>query len=156
MSDIQNEIEPSHLSSPRAHAVLIFSLPPRYDTLRYFAPSSRRETPFKNNMADDPTSQANFLQIISVHVDFVWNVDFKTQLISGSVTHTLKVKEDGVNEVMWVCQVLCYPIYLRCWRSSIIKLWYTGVGPRERSSRREWCHGTLLSMNIFWCLTNDL
>lgn len=51
-------------------------------------------------IVEDPTSQANFLQIISENVDFAWNVDFKTQLISGSATHTLRVKEDGVKEVM--------------------------------------------------------
>jgi leukotriene-A4 hydrolase len=51
-------------------------------------------------MSNDPTSQANFLQITSQHIDFSWSIDFEQKAIIGSAVHTLLVKEDGVTEVM--------------------------------------------------------
>lgn len=48
----------------------------------------------------DPTTQSNYLQVTTEHVLFDWKVDFETQIISGSATHTLRVKEDGISEVM--------------------------------------------------------
>ena len=51
-------------------------------------------------MAEDPTTQANYTQIASEHIDFDWAIDFAKKLISGSATHTLVVKEAGVTEVM--------------------------------------------------------
>ena len=58
-------------------------------------------------MSDDPTSQANFLQIASEHIHFDWNIDFNAKAILGSATHTLLVKEDDIKDVMYVCLVLC-------------------------------------------------
>ncbi|CAL1696869.1 unnamed protein product [Somion occarium] len=54
----------------------------------------------------DPTSQANFLQIASEHIDFDWTIDFNAKLISGSATHTFVVKEDDVKEVIVDTQAL--------------------------------------------------
>lgn len=48
----------------------------------------------------DPTSQSNYLQIASEHIQCDWTVDFEQQVISGSAVHTLIVKEDGVKEVV--------------------------------------------------------
>lgn len=48
----------------------------------------------------DPTTQANYTQIASTHVDLEWTVDFEARRVQGSVTHTFAVKEDGVKEVM--------------------------------------------------------
>ena len=53
-------------------------------------------------MSDDPTSQANFLHVVSTHIHFDWNIDFAAKVIKGSATHTLLVKEDGIKEVVWV------------------------------------------------------
>lgn len=50
----------------------------------------------------DPSTQANYTQIASEHVHFDWNIDWTKQVIAGSVTHTLTVKEDGVQEAMYV------------------------------------------------------
>lgn len=50
----------------------------------------------------DPTSQSNYLKIASEHVSFDWNVDFKEKIITGSAAHKLIVKQDDVNEVMYV------------------------------------------------------
>ncbi|KAI0785951.1 peptidase family M1-domain-containing protein [Abortiporus biennis] len=54
----------------------------------------------------DPTTQANYLQIASENIDFDWTLDFKEEIISGSATHTLLVKEDGVNEIVLDTQAL--------------------------------------------------
>ena len=51
-------------------------------------------------MLNDPTSQANFLQIISEHLAFDWSINWDQKSVQGSVTHTLKVLEDGVKEAM--------------------------------------------------------
>ncbi|KAH9920341.1 uncharacterized protein B0H18DRAFT_1025042 [Fomitopsis serialis] len=48
----------------------------------------------------DPTTQANYTSIASEHVHFDWTIDWAKQVISGSVTHTLTVREDGVDELV--------------------------------------------------------
>ena len=52
----------------------------------------------------DPSTQANWREVASEHVDFDWTIDLVKQTISGSVTHLLRVKKDGVKEVMYVVQ----------------------------------------------------
>ncbi|KAF8809387.1 zincin [Phlegmacium glaucopus] len=49
----------------------------------------------------DPTTQSNYLDISTQHVTFNWHVDFEVQVISGSATHDLTVKKDGVEEVIF-------------------------------------------------------
>ncbi|KAG6853530.1 hypothetical protein C0991_003450 [Blastosporella zonata] len=49
----------------------------------------------------DPTTQSNYLQIATEHVSFEWTLDFDLQIVSGSATHHLLVKEDGVKEVVF-------------------------------------------------------
>lgn len=48
----------------------------------------------------DPTTQANYAQITSAHVDLDWTIDFDKRTVAGSATHTFEVKEDGVKEIM--------------------------------------------------------
>lgn len=48
----------------------------------------------------DPTTQSNYLKITTEHLAIDWVLDFDAQIISGSVTHHLLVKEDGVKEVV--------------------------------------------------------
>ena len=50
----------------------------------------------------DPSTQANWQEVVSEHVDFDWTVDFAKQTISGSATHLLRVKKDDVKEVVYV------------------------------------------------------
>lgn len=50
----------------------------------------------------DPTTQSNYKQVYTENVSFDWTVDFESQTISGSATHTLRVNEDGPKEVMYV------------------------------------------------------
>lgn len=54
----------------------------------------------------DPTTQTNYLQAATTHVAFDWTVDFQKQIISGSATHTVEIKESGVKEVRWVVSAL--------------------------------------------------
>ncbi|TFK89276.1 zincin [Polyporus arcularius HHB13444] len=49
----------------------------------------------------DPSTQANWKEVASEHVDFDWTVDFAKQTISGSATHLLRVKKDNVKEVVF-------------------------------------------------------
>ena len=48
----------------------------------------------------DPTSQSNYLQIVTQHAVLDWVVDFEQKIISGSVVHKMKVNDDGVEMVM--------------------------------------------------------
>ena len=50
----------------------------------------------------DPSTQANWQEVASEHVDFDWTVDFAKQTISGSATHLVRVKKDDVKEVVYV------------------------------------------------------
>jgi len=50
----------------------------------------------------DPTTQANYLQIFTKHVDFDWTLDFANQIVEGTATHTLLAQESGVEEVMYI------------------------------------------------------
>ncbi len=56
-------------------------------------------------MADnkvDTTTQSNIHDVASEHITFNWKVNFDTQVLKGSATHTLKVKKEGAYEVMYV------------------------------------------------------
>lgn len=48
----------------------------------------------------DPTTQSNYLSVITEHVSFDWTVDFDRKLIFGSATHTLLVKDKVAKEVV--------------------------------------------------------
>jgi hypothetical protein len=48
----------------------------------------------------DPTTQSNYLDISTQHVALDWLIDFTLKVISGSATHDLIVRKDGVEEVM--------------------------------------------------------
>ncbi|KAF8341710.1 peptidase family M1-domain-containing protein [Amanita rubescens] len=49
----------------------------------------------------DPTTQSNYLKIASENISFDWKLDFEKQTISGTVTHTLRANEDGVQDVIF-------------------------------------------------------
>jgi len=50
----------------------------------------------------DPTTQSNYLQVHTTNVDFDWNLDFVNRIVEGAATHTVLVKEAGVEEVMYM------------------------------------------------------
>jgi len=50
----------------------------------------------------DPTTQSNYHDIATKHIDLKWNVDFKSQSVSGTANLQLVAKKDGVNEVVYV------------------------------------------------------
>lgn len=52
------------------------------------------------NILVDTASQANYNDIATQHVDFIWAVDFETKILSGSATHDMIVTKDGLKEVM--------------------------------------------------------
>lgn len=49
----------------------------------------------------DPTTQSNYLDVATSHIDLLWNIDFKAKIIAGSAKHTLVAKKD-VKEIMQV------------------------------------------------------
>ena len=53
-----------------------------------------------NALPDDPTSQANWKEVASQHLDFQWYVNFDARGIYGSVTHTMSVLKDKLDTVM--------------------------------------------------------
>ncbi|KAL1952401.1 hypothetical protein VTO73DRAFT_1550 [Trametes versicolor] len=57
-------------------------------------------------LPSDPTTQTNWQDVASEHVDFDWAVDFDKQTLSGSVTHTLVWKKADVREVIFDTQHL--------------------------------------------------
>lgn len=61
---------------------------------------SVRSFAFFTTTMPDPTTQSNYLKIVSHEVHIDWNVDFEKRVISGSILHDLIVKEDDVAEVM--------------------------------------------------------
>lgn len=48
----------------------------------------------------DPATQSNYLQVYTSSVDFGWTLDFAKQILEGTATHTLLVREAGIEEVM--------------------------------------------------------
>ncbi|EPQ61166.1 hypothetical protein GLOTRDRAFT_53987 [Gloeophyllum trabeum ATCC 11539] len=49
----------------------------------------------------DTSTQSNYFQVATEHVAFVWTIDWDAKKIVGSATHTLRIKEDGVKEVIF-------------------------------------------------------
>ncbi|KAH9891199.1 peptidase family M1-domain-containing protein [Cubamyces lactineus] len=58
------------------------------------------------SLPSDPTTQANWKDIASEHIDLNWSVDFAKETLSGSVTHTLVWKKADVREVIFDAQAL--------------------------------------------------
>jgi leukotriene-A4 hydrolase len=50
----------------------------------------------------DLSTQSNYGDIQTTHVDFDWIVDFDTKTISGSIKLTLKVKTDDLAKLLFV------------------------------------------------------
>ncbi|KAI0762471.1 metalloprotease [Fomes fomentarius] len=57
----------------------------------------------------DPSTQSNWQEVASEHVDFDWTIDFAQQTISGSATHLLRVKKDDVREAIFDTVALHVP-----------------------------------------------
>jgi leukotriene-A4 hydrolase len=56
-------------------------------------------------MADttvDTATQSNPFDVATDHVAFDWTVDFEKEVLKGNAIHSLKIKKDGVTEVMSV------------------------------------------------------
>lgn len=51
-------------------------------------------------MMADPTSQTNYTEIATEHIDLDWEIDFGQKIISGSAVHRLVAKESGVKQVL--------------------------------------------------------
>ncbi len=60
----------------------------------------------------DPTTQSNYDEVYTEHVSLIWAIDWEAKTVSGEAIHDLRVKVDGVTEVMCV-----YPIQNteKCW-----------------------------------------
>lgn len=56
----------------------------------------------ETSIKPDPTTQSNYLEVTTEHVEFIWNVDFTKRVIEGSALHTMIVKAHEVHEVMSV------------------------------------------------------
>jgi leukotriene-A4 hydrolase len=48
----------------------------------------------------DPTTQSNYFDVHTTHIDLEIDVDFEKKVLKGSVTHTVNVVKAGVKEVM--------------------------------------------------------
>lgn len=48
----------------------------------------------------DPTTQSNYQDISTKHIDFSWDVDFNLKIISGTVKLHLVAHRDNVAEVV--------------------------------------------------------
>lgn len=51
-------------------------------------------------MSRDPTTQANYTQVVSEHLHFDWTIDFERKIIHGSASYVFIAKEDGVKEII--------------------------------------------------------
>ncbi|KAG7442686.1 zincin [Guyanagaster necrorhizus] len=49
----------------------------------------------------DPITQSNYDQVYTEHVSFIWAIDWEAKTVSGEAVHDLKVKVDGVTEVIF-------------------------------------------------------
>ena len=58
--------------------------------------------PATTNLPTDACTQSNWQDVVSEHVDFDWSLDFATQSISGSATHTLVVRTERTPQVVYV------------------------------------------------------
>lgn len=83
----------------RSVAQVLLALLPFQSSYRHI----QSHSPSATMTADlDPTTQSNYKQVFTENVSFDWTVDFESRTISGNATHTLRVKEDGPKEVMFV------------------------------------------------------
>ncbi|KZV89070.1 hypothetical protein EXIGLDRAFT_838751 [Exidia glandulosa HHB12029] len=49
---------------------------------------------------EDPTTHANYDEIVTSHVHLEWTIDWEKQSVHGTATHTLKALVDGVDNVL--------------------------------------------------------
>jgi leukotriene-A4 hydrolase len=54
----------------------------------------------------DPTTQSNYDQVATEHVDFDWRLDFQNRVVQGSATHQVIIKAENVHEVMSVSFII--------------------------------------------------
>lgn len=58
-------------------------------------------------MSRDPTTQANYTQVVAEHLHFDWTIDFERKIIHGSASYVFIAKEDAVTEIMYVTYFRC-------------------------------------------------
>ncbi|PBK87275.1 hypothetical protein ARMGADRAFT_972092 [Armillaria gallica] len=49
----------------------------------------------------DPTTQSNYDEVYTEHVSLIWAIDWEAKTVSGEAIHDLRVKVDGVAEVIF-------------------------------------------------------
>ncbi|KAK0431183.1 hypothetical protein EV421DRAFT_1854688 [Armillaria borealis] len=49
----------------------------------------------------DPTTQSNYDEVYTEHVSLIWAIDWEVKTVSGEAIHDLRVKVDGVTEVIF-------------------------------------------------------
>ena len=59
-------------------------------------------TVLTTTMSRDPTTQSNYLSVVTEHVHFDWTIDFEEKLITGAAIHTLLVKDDKIDQIVLV------------------------------------------------------
>lgn len=59
-------------------------------------------TVLTTTMGRDPTTQSNYLSVVTEHVHFDWTIDFEEKLITGAAIHTLLVKDDKIDQIVLV------------------------------------------------------
>jgi leukotriene-A4 hydrolase len=45
---------------------------------------------------DDKSTLSNYTSVVSQDIHLTWNIDFTNEIITGSVSHTMKVLKDNV------------------------------------------------------------
>ena len=48
----------------------------------------------------DQTTQSNYRDISTKHIAMDWSIDFKAKTVSGTVTHTMIARKDGVKQAV--------------------------------------------------------
>jgi leukotriene-A4 hydrolase len=72
----------------------------RVRALRSKAAFARRVFSSKMATKPDQTTQSNYQDISTEHIDIDWSLDFNAKTVSGTVKHNLIAKKDGVQEVV--------------------------------------------------------
>ncbi|KAI0742559.1 metalloprotease [Daedaleopsis nitida] len=54
-----------------------------------------------NKLPYDPSTQSNWQEVASEHIDLDWSIDFEQKAISGSATHVVRLKIDNAEEVIF-------------------------------------------------------
>lgn len=50
----------------------------------------------------DPTTQSNYLDILTHHIVLQWSIDLEARTVSGTAIHDMEVKSQAIGEIMYV------------------------------------------------------